>query len=163
MDREKEAQKVLNGRRAGLRPDERDPDDPPGPAGSAAGGKNMSGIPPGGLAAGGLGGTNSPSGAIDGEVDELTNAYGDGTQDISGSEEIADDPPYSGPSGGAVGGTPAGKRVNGGGIRPGQGLVPGADHTGDGTVGKNATVRRSSGESGDDQQFSTNSRDSSDQ
>jgi hypothetical protein len=62
----------------------------------------------GGLAAGGLGGTNAP----DGEPDEnLEDATATGIYDHSGDRESTDEP-QSGRSGGAVGGTPAGKRVS---------------------------------------------------
>jgi hypothetical protein len=50
-DRSEKAETDVN-RRAGLRPDERDPDEPPGPPGSAGRGVNMAGTPAGGAAAG---------------------------------------------------------------------------------------------------------------
>lgn len=135
VDRDREEDEVRNSRRAGLRPDERDPDDPHGPPGSAGGEENMSGTPGGGMAAGGLAGANAPSGGVDDEVDALSDAFGDGTQDVPGLEENGGGPPYGGPSGGAVGGTPAEKRAKGGRIPPGQGIVPRGEHRGDSTVG----------------------------
>jgi hypothetical protein len=65
------------------------------------------GTPGGGLAAGGLGGTNAPDGLPD---DQLLSAMAWGTEDRAGDEQQVDEP-QAGPSGGAVGGTPAGKRV----------------------------------------------------
>jgi hypothetical protein len=103
-------------RRAGLRPDERDPDEPPGPPGSAAGGENAAGTPAGGAAAGGLGGSNFGDGSID--EPHIENALGAGIYDEPGDTE-ASRGPYTGPSGGAVGGTPAGKRAAGGNVHGG--------------------------------------------
>jgi hypothetical protein len=66
------------------------------------------GTPGGGSAAGGMGGTNAP----DGQPDErLEDAMAYGYADHSGDRENTEEP-QSGRSGGAVGGTPAGKRVN---------------------------------------------------
>ena len=135
LDHIREEAEVRNSRRAGLRPDERDPEETAGPPGSAGGEENMSGTPGGGLAAGGLAGTNTPSGAVEGEVDQLSDAFGDGTQDFPGADEIGGGPPYAGHSGGAVGGTPAEKRAKGGRIPPGQGIAPRGEHRGDSTVG----------------------------
>jgi hypothetical protein len=65
------------------------------------------GTPGGGLAAGGLAGTNSPDGAPDEQLDE---AMARGYADRAGDEQQPQEP-QSGRSGGAVGGTPAGKRA----------------------------------------------------
>ena len=65
------------------------------------------GTPGGGLAAGGLAGAN----AADGQPDErLEDAMAHGPADTSGDREDTNEP-QSGRAGGAVGGTPAGKRV----------------------------------------------------
>ncbi len=140
-------------RRAGLRPDERDPDEPPGAPGSAGGEKNMSGTPDGGTAFGGMGGTNAGGGTFNEEAaEEIGNAYGDGSYDdlggrnddgdvdmslavgVDNAEEISpEEGPYAGPSGGAVGGTPAEGRAAGG--KTGRGIAPGGSKRGDSTVG----------------------------
>jgi len=52
---------------------------------------------------------------------------------LAESGDNQDDIAYSGPSGGAVGGTPAQGRSSGGKI--GRGITPGASHRGDSTVG----------------------------
>jgi len=65
------------------------------------------GTPGGGLAAGGLAGTNSPDGVPD---EDLEQAMAWGFADRAGDEQQADEP-QSGRAGGAVGGTPAGKRA----------------------------------------------------
>src|SRR5689334_11072968 len=65
------------------------------------------GTPGGGLAAGGLAGTNSPDGSPD---EPLEDAMARGYKDRAGDEQQPDEP-QSGRSGGAVGGTPAGKRA----------------------------------------------------
>jgi hypothetical protein len=115
-------------RRAGLRTDERDPDDPRrGPPGSATGGIHAVGEAGGGLAAGGLAGTNAPDGEPD--FDALENATGSGIHDRLPEDE---NEPLAGPSGGAVGGTPAGKRAEGG--RTGRG-ISGHETGADGTIG----------------------------
>src|SRR5437016_5680054 len=74
------------------------------------GDSHAAGTPGGGAASGGLAGTNVGDGDPD-NVD-LEDALGSGIHDTSG--EDADQPPYSGSAGGAVGGTPAGKRARGG-------------------------------------------------
>jgi len=66
------------------------------------------GTPGGGLAAGGLGGTNAPDGLPDECLEE---AMSWGFEDHAGDEQQVDEP-QSGRSGGAVGGTPAGKRAS---------------------------------------------------
>ena len=65
------------------------------------------GTPGGGAAGGGLGGSNAP----DGQPDErLEDAMAAGIHDHTGDRDDTDEP-QSGRAGGAVGGTPAGKRV----------------------------------------------------
>lgn len=109
-------------RRAGLRTDERDPNAPPGPPGSAGGGANMSGTAGGGLSEGGLEGTNYGDGSPD-DVN-LEDAFGVGIyDDLGNTPEDEGGPPYSGRSGGAVGGSPAEKRAEGG--NTGGGIAPG--------------------------------------
>ncbi len=73
--------------------------------------RHAAGDPGGGSAVGGLAGTNIG----DGEPDEgmLDEAMANGTFDED-LETDPDDQAYSGPTGGAVGGTPAGKRSAGG-------------------------------------------------
>jgi hypothetical protein len=124
-------------RRAGLRPDERDPDEPPGPPGSAGGGVNMAGTPAGGSAAGGLGGTNFGDGSVDDA--SLENVLGAGIYDDSGDTE-ATKGPYAGPAGGAVGGTPAGKRAQEGATH--HSLDPNNDTGADQTIGAKPTAKR---------------------
>jgi hypothetical protein len=136
VDRPMRPNRIAGSRRAGLRLDERDPDEPPRPAGSAGGGINMSGIPAeGGLAEGGLGGTNFGDGSLTDEaVTEMENAYGAGIYDVPNDEESLDTP-FAGRSGGAVGGTPANKRVTGGHID--HGFLSGDNAVG-GTIGRSA-------------------------
>ena len=89
---------------AGQRPDELLPGQDSGDGSRDVG---AIGTPGGGLAAGGLAGTNAP----DGEPEEgLESAMAWGFVDRAGDERQIGEP-QSGPSGGAVGGTPAGKRV----------------------------------------------------
>jgi DnaK suppressor protein len=94
-------------RRAGQRRDELAPGED-----SGEGGKDRSaiGTPGGGLASGGLAGTNAPDAVPEGS--ELEDAMASGPSDHSG-DRIATDEPQCGRSGGAVGGTPAGKRTRG--------------------------------------------------
>ena len=140
-------------RRAGLRPDERDPDEPPRAPGSAGGEENMSGTPDGGTAFGGMGGTNAGAGTFNEEAaEQIGNAYGDGSYDdlggrhddgdvdmstavgVDDAEKIRpEEGPYAGPSGGAVGGTPAEGRAEGG--KTGRGIAPGGSKRGDSTIG----------------------------
>jgi RNA polymerase-binding protein DksA len=94
-------------RRAGQRRDELAPGQD---SGSAARDRGAIGTPGGGLAAGGLAGTNAPDG--DAEAGELEEAMASGRSDHSGDREATDEP-QSGRAGGAVGGTPAGKRTRG--------------------------------------------------
>jgi RNA polymerase-binding transcription factor DksA len=78
----------------------------------------------GGMAEGGLAGTNVGEG--DPNNADLEGAMGSGNHDVDIEEDDEDTIPYSGPSGGAVGGTPAGKRAVGGKKRRG-GIVPSED------------------------------------
>jgi hypothetical protein len=93
-------------RRAGQRRDELAPGENGGTRGQDRG---AAGTPGGGMAAGGLAGTNSAYAVPDGN--ELEEAMSAGIFDHSG-DKVATDEPQSGRSGGAVGGTPAGKRVS---------------------------------------------------
>src|SRR4051794_18565302 len=81
----------------------------------------------GGTAVGGLAGTNIGDG--DPDDGDLEDAMGSGQYDVDLDEDHTDTSTYSGPSGGAVGGTPADLRATGGqtggGIAPGPG--PGDD------------------------------------
>ena len=120
---------VGSGRRAGLRADERDPDETAGPEASAAGDIHAVGTPGGGLASGGLGGTNAGDGSpTNVDIDET---MGSGILDTGGEDE--EDEPYAGPGGGSVGGTPSGKRARGGNIH--RGISAGGDYGGDNTIG----------------------------
>jgi hypothetical protein len=76
----------------------------------AAGDSYAAGTPGGGLASGGLAGTNVGHGDPD-DVD-LEDAMGNGEEDTAGEDEGGR--AYSGPAGGAVGGSPAEKRAKGG-------------------------------------------------
>lgn len=93
-------------RRAGQRRDELAPGEESGEAARDIG---AAGTPAGGMASGGLGGANTPDGSPEGA--DLENAMSNGLADHTG-DRIATDEPQSGRSGGAVGGTPAGKRVS---------------------------------------------------
>jgi len=95
---------VRQPRLAGQRPDELLPGQDSGERSRDAG---AAGTPGGGLAAGGLAGTNAPNGEPD---EDLEKAMAYGGRDRAGDEQQIDEP-QSGRSGGAVGGTPAGKRV----------------------------------------------------
>ena len=65
---------------------------------------------------------------------EATNSNEPLADDMNaGSEPEEQGPPYTGPSGGAVGGTPAERRASGGKLR--RGLKPGGVHRGDSTIG----------------------------
>lgn len=78
----------------------------------------------GGTAEGGLAGTDVGEG--DPRNADLEGAMGSGTHDVAIEEDDDDKVAHSGPSGGAVGGTPAGKRAVGGKKRRG-GIVPSED------------------------------------
>ena len=89
---------------AGQLPDELLPGQNSGPRARDA---FAAGTPGGGLALGGLAGTNAPYASA--EDLDLEQAMGSGPRDNSG-DRVADDEPQAGRSGGAIGGTPAGKR-----------------------------------------------------
>ena len=93
-------------RRAGQRGDELAPGEDSG----SAGGRSAIGTPGGGLASGGMAGTNAPDAGPEGS--ELEEAMASGRGDHSG-DRVSTDEPQSGRAGGAVGGTPAGKRTRG--------------------------------------------------
>jgi len=92
-------------RRAGQRRDELAPGQDSGEQSRDSG---AIGTPGGGLAAGGLAGTNAPDALPEGV--ELEDAMARGSRNHTG-ERGDENEPQSGRSGGAVGGTPAGKRV----------------------------------------------------
>lgn len=92
-------------KRAGQRRDELAPGEN---SGERARDRIAVGTPGGGSASGGIAGTNAPYAVPDGA--ELEDAMGSGRFDHSGDREDTEEP-QSGRSGGAVGGTPAGKRV----------------------------------------------------
>ncbi len=93
---------------AGLRRDELLPGE--SAEGSDSADYQMSGTAGGGLAAGGLAGTNYGDGSTD-DVD-IDGALGGSPADTNGDEEESDEP-QAGRAGGAVGGTPAFKRSSG--------------------------------------------------
>src|SRR5262245_34203988 len=101
-----------------LRPGEAAPPNPPD--------EEAVGTPGGGTEVGGLAGTNVGDGSPENADLERAMASGDEP------EEADEGPPYAGPAGGAVGGTPAQGRASGG--HTGHGLAPGG-HRGDSTVG----------------------------
>jgi RNA polymerase-binding transcription factor DksA len=78
----------------------------------------------GGTAEGGLAGTNIADG--DPNNADLEEAMGSGVHDIAIEADDEETVAYSGPAGGAVGGTPAGKRAVGGKRRR-RGIVPSED------------------------------------
>lgn len=88
--------------------------------GGEPGDSHAAGTPGGGTAVGGLAGTTIGGGSPDGA--DLEDAMGSGTADHADPGDEGEDEPdaYSGPSGGAVGGTPANKRARGGKPRPGE-------------------------------------------
>ncbi len=100
---------------------------PGGPPPSPLGDPHAAGTAGGGTEVGGLGGTNVDEGSP--RNADLEEALGTGTQ----PEAEDQDDRYGGQSGGAVGGTPAGKRSSGG--RTHGGLRPGGVHRGDSTIG----------------------------
>jgi hypothetical protein len=89
--------------------------------------ETAAGTPGGGTEVGGLAGTNIGDGSP--ENADLEQAMGSGIH----APEAEDEPGYGGPSGGAVGGTPAEGRASGGRIHGG--LDPGADERGATTIG----------------------------
>jgi len=92
-------------RRAGLRSDELLPGESNEDSGDV--GMNAAGTPGGGLASGGLGGTNAGDGAP--ENADLEDAMSSGILDTNGDADETFEP-EAGLTGGAAGGTPAGKR-----------------------------------------------------
>jgi hypothetical protein len=102
----------------------------PGGPPSDLGNHHAAGTPAGGTEVGGLGGTNVDEGSP--RNADLEEAMGTGTH-APEAEDV--DGGYAGPSGGAVGGTPAGKRSAGG--RTHRGIKPGGVHRGDSTIGTN--------------------------
>ena len=94
-------------RRAGLRRDELLPGETTEDTGDD---RNMSGAAGGGLAAGGMGGTNNGDGSID-DVN-IAGALGSADADHNGDNIDEGEEPQSGRSGGALGGTPAHKRAS---------------------------------------------------
>lgn len=100
------------------------------------GSEDAAGTPGGGTEVGGLAGTNVGDGAP--ENAELEAAMG---SNVDPYDEEQNGPPYSGHSGGAVGGTPAEGRSSGGTIRGG--LAPGAGTRGDTTIGGDPEKPRS--------------------
>ena len=82
-------------------------------AGKDANDLHASGTPGGGSGIGGLAGSNSGDGEPDDEA--LESAMGSGSFDVADESDVpAPDDAYSGPSGGAIGGSPANKRITGG-------------------------------------------------
>jgi DnaK suppressor protein len=99
-------------------------DDRPAPKGGDHADSFAAGTAGGGTAIGGLAGTNIGDG--DPENVDLESPLGTGRSDVEiESVEENEVPAYSGRSGGAVGGTPAGKRVVGGKIH--RGIAPHPD------------------------------------
>jgi hypothetical protein len=116
-----------------LRPGER-PD--PVPAGDEA-----VGTPGGGTEVGGLAGTNIGDGSPDNADLEKAMASGD-----RGPDSEDGGPPYAGHAGGAVGGTPAGKRSSG--DRVGHSIDPEDEPHVESTIGQNPKPRRRQGREG---------------
>ena len=97
------------------------------PGDTMRGDEDAAGTPMGGTEVGGLGGTNI--GAGDPDNANLERSMG---SDVDRDNEETS-PPYAGPSGGAVGGTPAQGRSSGGKVH--RGIAPGGVHRGDSTIG----------------------------
>ncbi|HTU90929.1 MAG TPA: hypothetical protein VMF69_12700 [Gemmataceae bacterium] len=95
-------------------------------------GEEAVGTPGGGTEVGGLAGTNIDDG--DPVLTNLDRAMG---SDARGEDSEEGEPPYAGPSGGSVGGTPAQRRASGGHQR--HGFSPGGAPHGDSTVGRDPT------------------------
>jgi len=89
---------------------------------------HAAGTPGGGSEYGGLAGTNVGDGSP--ENVDLDDVLGPGDHDFEAEEELTG---YAGPSGGAVGGTPANMRSAGGHSHGG--VAPGGEHRGDSTIG----------------------------
>jgi hypothetical protein len=98
-----------------------------GPPGSPLGDPHAAGTPGGGTETGGLAGSNIGDGSPVAE---------EGRREDQEQEQEA----YGGPSGGAVGGTPAEGRASGG--HGHGGLAPGGEHRGDSTIGSKPTGAR---------------------
>jgi hypothetical protein len=107
-----------------------------GPTGSAGGDRHAAGEWSGGTAVGGRAGSNEGDGSP--RIDELQEAAGG--SDFDEDLEMQDEPPYGGPSGGAVGGTPANKRVTGG--RTHRGIAPEEPNRGDSTIGSDEDFKK---------------------
>jgi hypothetical protein len=101
---------------------------PGGPDATELDDRYAAGTAAGGTEVGGLAGSNEGDGSPD-DVD-LASASATGTHPPEAEDG---GPPYAGPAGGAVGGTPAEERSSGG--RTGHGLSPGGSHRGDSTIG----------------------------
>jgi hypothetical protein len=99
-----------------------------GTPGSPPGDRHAAGTPGGGTEFGGLAGTNIGEGSP--ENADLERPMGTGVPEEDIEEE---GPPYAGPSGGAVGGTPAQGRSSGGRVH--RGIAPEGTHRGDSTIG----------------------------
>ena len=93
--------------------------------------RHGAGTPGGGLASGGLGGTNSGEGSPE-DAGNLNDPMASGVEDQGPFEEEGG-PPYAGHAGGAVGGSPAEGRSTGG--KTHGGITPGGVHRGDSTIG----------------------------
>jgi len=91
--------------------------------------------PPGGAPGSGAGPRHAAGDPGDGNElnDSRQRHHEDLAPDIGYSPEEEEGGPYSGPAGGAVGGTPAGERSSGGTIH--RGLAPGGPGRGDSTIG----------------------------
>jgi hypothetical protein len=92
-------------------------------------GEEAVGTPGGGTEVGGLAGTNIADG--DPALTNIDRAMG---SDARGEDSEDGGPPYAGPSGGAVGGTPAQVRASGG--RQRHGINPGDKPPADRTIGE---------------------------
>ncbi|HVX60998.1 MAG TPA: hypothetical protein VHC19_10365 [Pirellulales bacterium] len=125
-----EAEGVIAGRH---RPDEVPPNQR-GPAGSGAGDRHAAGAPAGGSAARGLAGTNVGRGDPDGVDIDAAGGGSELARAIDSEEEVS----YSGPAGGAVGGTPANKRATEGSGPP---QIQQQGSQGESTIGRNPPSR----------------------
>ena len=111
---------------------------------------HAAGTPGGGSAIGGLAGTTVGIGDPDEDEDELEEAMGSGNFDATlaertvgeetEEEEVTD--AYSGPTGGAVGGTPANKRARGGRTAPQEGSSDGKTRPQSGSQRNKKTSRK---------------------
>lgn len=116
------------------RPDEVPPNRR-GPAGSAGGDIHAAGSPLGGSAVGGLGGTNFGDGDPDNADIDAANGSGNFERQLDADEE----PAYAGRAGGAVGGSPANKRVSGG--KPPRRFEP-ETSAGESTIGRSPSPKQ---------------------